>query len=104
MTPNELKSIMNYLRERVRLLDKGGNSPFEISFQAPTESEMIAAGLNADGVRRILGVSWWDDMVSDIIETPDMCDPGESAQQVLFYAKDVVSEYIRKWFPLNQED
>lgn len=99
MKTEELQSIMNYLRKRVQL------KPDEvvITFNAPTEKEMIASGLNANGVKRILNVSWWDEMVEDIIETPEMCDSEDSPQQVLEYAKDVVSEYIRKWFPLNDE-
>ena len=104
MTPEELKAIMDYLRERVTLSSEEGKHPVEISFQVPTADEMIEAGLNAEGVQRILSVSWWKEMVTDIIETPDMCDPGDSAHQVLIYAKDVVSEYIRKWFPLNKTE
>ena len=104
MTPDQLKAIMNYLREKVTLSSGQSEVPAEITFQVPTENEMIEAGLNAEGVRRILSVPWWEEMVTDIIETPDMCDPNESPQQVLIYAKDVVSEYIRKWFPLNETD
>jgi len=77
-------------------------TPVAITFQAPTEEEMIAAGLAAEGVRRILRVPWWDEMVEEIEETPDMCDPDDSPQQVLEYAKDVVSEYVRKRFPLEE--
>jgi hypothetical protein len=77
--------------------------PPDVVFQAPTEEEMIDAGLNAEGVKRILRVPWWDEMVEEIVETPDMCDPGDSPQQVLEYARDVVSEYIRKRFPLNDQ-
>jgi hypothetical protein len=99
MNTNELLSIMNYLRDRVQL------KPNEIiiTFNTPAEKEMIDAGLNAEGVERILGVGWWDEMIEDIIETPDICNPEDSPQQVLEYAKDVVSEYIRKRFPLNEE-
>ena len=104
MTADELKAIMDYLSERVILSSEENKSPVEIAFQSPTENEMIEAGLNAEGVRRILNVPWWEEMVTDIIETPDMCDPDDSPQQVLIYAKDVVSEYIRKWFPLNEAD
>lgn len=103
MTPDELQSIMTYLMERVFLESQEAESQVIITFNVPTEEEMIDAGLNAEGVKRILCVPWWEDMVADIIETPDMCDPDESPQQVLEYAKDVVSEYIRKWFPLNAE-
>ena len=64
---------------------------------------MIGAGLNAEGVKRILRVPWWEEMVEDIVETPDMCDPDDSPEQILEYARDVVSEYIRKRFSLESE-
>ena len=48
-------------------------------------------------------VPWWDEMVTDVNETPDACDPDDPPHQVLEYAKDVVSEYVRKRFPLNSE-
>lgn len=103
MTPEELRAIMTYLRERVNLGPRQADGPVVIAFQAPTEEEMVAAGLNAEGVKRILGVPWWEEMVADIVETPDMCDPSDPSQQVLDYARDVVSEYIRKRFPLEGE-
>jgi hypothetical protein len=101
MAPEELRSIMAYLREEVRLGSKETESPVVITFLAPTEEAMIDAGLNAEGVKRLLQVPWWDEMVTDIIETPEYCDPSDSPQQVLEYAKDVVSDYIRKRFPLD---
>ncbi len=102
MTPEELRSIMAYLRERVHLGTEEAKSPVVITFHAPTEEEMVDARLNAEGVERILCVPWWEEMVTDIVETPDYCDPGDSPQQVLEYARDVVSDYIRKRFPLNE--
>jgi hypothetical protein len=101
MTPDELLAIMNYLRERISLESDVAEKPIMITFATPTEEEMLAAGLNAEGVKRILRVPWWQEMVADIEETPDMCDPDEPPKQVLAYARDVVSEYIRKRFPLN---
>ena len=101
MTPDELQSIMAYLRGRVLLVPQEADSQVIIDFNVPTKEEMIDAGLNDEGVKRILRVPWWEEMVADIVETPDMCDAGESPQQVLEYAKDVVSEYIRKRFSLN---
>jgi len=103
MTPDELRAIMAYLRERVFLGTQEAKSQIIITFNGPTEEEMIDAGLNTEGVKRILRVPWWEEMVADIVETPDMCDPDESPQQVLEYAKDVVSEYIRKQFSLDGE-
>jgi hypothetical protein len=103
MTPEELRSMMAYLREEVRLGPKGTESQIVITFLAPTEEDMIDAGLNAEGVKRLLRAPWWDEMVTDIIETPEYCDPNDSPQQVLEYARDVVSDYIRKRFPLDSE-
>ena len=101
MTPEELRSIMAYLRERVHLGTLEAKSPVVITFHAPAEQEMIDAGLNAEGVKRILRVPWWEEMVTDIVETPDYCDPDDSPEQVLEYARDVVSDYIRKRISLK---
>lgn len=103
MTPDELRAIMDYLRERVLLGPQEGDGPAVIAFETPTEDEMIAAGLNAEGAKGILSAPWWEEMVADIVETPEMCEPGDSPEQVLEYARDVVSEYIRKRFPLSGE-
>ena len=103
MTPEELRAIIAYLRERVNLGNKEAKSLVLITFHGPTEDEMISAGLNAEGVKQILSVSWWEEMVADIIETPDYCDSDDSPEQILEYARDVVSDYIRKRFPLNGE-
>lgn len=75
--------MMAYLREAVRLGPKEAESPVVITFLAPTEEDMINAGLNAEGMKRLLQVPWWDEMVTDIIETPEYCDPSDSPQQVL---------------------
>ena len=93
MTPDELRSIMEWLRERVQL-EAGGE--VVVRFDAPTGDEMAAAGLNPEGSSRIRQAPWWDEMAADVVETPEMCDPGDPPEQVLQYARDVVSEYIRK--------
>jgi len=96
MTPDELRTIMEFLAQRVRLADSGTEAETAIAFDAPTSDEMVRAGLNSEGVEQILAASWWDEMVEDIVETPDMCEPDDTPDQVLQYARDVVSEYIRK--------
>ena len=50
MTPEELRAIMTYLRDRVHLGSRDGKSPVVITFLVPTAEEMIGAGLNAEGV------------------------------------------------------
>ena len=96
MTPDELRAIMEFLTERVYLEDGGADGAVVVGFDAPTADEMAARGLSVDGSRRILSAPWWDEMVTDIVETPELCDPEDPPEQVLTYAKDVVSEYIRK--------
>jgi hypothetical protein len=96
MTPEELRAIMDFLRRKVHLKDPGADGEVTIGFDAPTADEMARAGLNPEGSGRILDAPWWDEMAADIVETPQMCDPGDPPEQVLEYARDVVSEYVRK--------
>jgi hypothetical protein len=103
MTPDELRAIMTYLRERVGLMSAEADLPVTISFDPPTVEEMVEAGLHPGGSERILLVPWWEEMVEDIVETPEMCDPDDSPEDVLEFARDVISEYIRKRFPLEEE-
>ncbi len=102
MTPEQLRAITTYLRDRVQANET--EAPVTITFQTPSNQEMINAGLNPEGVKRLLSMLWWDEMVEDIVETPDMCDPDDPPQQVLEFARDVVTEYISKRFPLNPEE
>jgi len=96
MTPDELRAIMGFLQDRVRLKDAEAGGDVAVEFDVPTADEMARAGLDAEGSRQVLDAPWWDEMVTDTVETPDMCDPDDPPEQVLQYAKDVISEYIRK--------
>jgi len=96
MTPDELRAIMDFLTQKVHLKDRPADGDVTIRFDAPTADEMARAGLNPEGSGQILNAPWWDEMVTDIVETPEMCDPADPPEQVLQYARDVVSEYVRK--------
>jgi hypothetical protein len=96
MTPDELRTIMDFLRQRVHLKDPGTEGEGAIGFDSPSLDEMTGAGLDPDGSRQVREAPWWDEMVADIVETPELCEPGEPAAQVLEYAQDVVTDYIRK--------
>ena len=96
MTADELRAIIDFLTHKVHLKVPGTDGEVTIGFDAPTADEMASAGLNPEGSRQILNAPWWDEMVADIVETPDVCDPEDPPEQVLKYASDVVSEYIRK--------
>jgi hypothetical protein len=98
MTADDLRAIIADLEARVSLTCE---APPTIAFAEPTEAEMLEAGLHPDGVRQLLNAPWYPEMVEEIVETPDFCEPGDSPGQVLRYAQDVVVEYIRKRFKLD---
>lgn len=89
--------MIAYLERHVRLADGDSRS---IVFEMPNEGELLEAGLDPEGVRRLLAAPWLSEMVSEILETPEFCEPEESSEQLLRYARDVVGEYVRKRFPL----
>lgn len=93
MTADDLRAIMAFLREKVELKSM---NPIEVTFTEPSKEKMVQAELNQNGIENILSADWWDDMVTDIIETPDFCEQDDSPEDVLEYAKDVVSDYLRK--------
>jgi hypothetical protein len=97
VTPEDLRSVIAYLERRVRLAGEDSRS---IAFEMPSEGDLLEAGLNPEGVQRLLAAPWLSDMVSEILETPEFCEPEESSEQLLGYARDVVGEYIRKRFTL----
>jgi hypothetical protein len=101
MTAEELQAIIAYLKERICLGSGENKSPTAIEFHAPTEGEMVGAGLNAEGARQILRAPWWEEMIEDIVETPEMCDDEDPPERVLEYARDVVFEYVSKRFHPN---
>ena len=96
MNADQLRAIMQYLRDRVVLADGSVDGEVAIEFRVPTVDDMVGDGLDEDGSRSILDSSWWGEMVSDVVETPDMCEPNDPPARVLDYARDVISEYIRK--------
>jgi len=96
--PEDLRRIIAWLQERVTLARPGSTT---VAFVPPGAAEMEAAGLHPDGVARVRGAPWWEEMVADILETPALCDPDDPPDQVLGYARDVIAEYIRKRVALD---
>ncbi len=101
VTADDLRAMIAWIASRVRLRDAA--SP-EVSFDEPTAEEMLAAGLHPGAVRRVLAAPWWREMIEDIVETPRFCDPDDSPEDVLRYARDVVGETLRKRFELRPPD
>ncbi|NQT41310.1 MAG: hypothetical protein HQ581_27730 [Planctomycetes bacterium] len=96
MNRDQLRAIMEFLQGKVHLTDPPAEGEVAVGFDAPTVEEMTSAGLDAEGCLQILAADWWDEMVEDVVETPEMCEPDDSPEQVLEYARDVVAEYVRK--------
>ena len=94
MQDTEIKRMYEWMQERVQLAD--ATDGIAITFNEPGPDEFQQAGFAAEAVDLTLSSDWWAEMVTDIIETPDFADPGESPQQVLQYARDVVKEYVAK--------
>jgi hypothetical protein len=96
MNADDVRNLMTYLVSRVDI-DAAARV---VSFAEPSERDMLDAGIHPDAVRQVLSAAWWPEMISDVVETPEFCDPGDDAGQVLAYARDVVEEYVRKRFRL----
>lgn len=96
MTPDDLRAIISFLKSRVFIGGEKADDPIQIIFDAPDLATMVDAGLDAAGSKEILNADWWEEMVNDIIETPDFCESDDPPEQVLIYAKDVVEDYLRK--------
>ena len=103
MTPDELRSIITFLRERTGIDPEKAEGGVVITFNAPSLNDMTDADLNMEGSKSILEAEWWNEMITDIIETPDFCEPEDPPEQALEYAKDVVTDYLRKRVILNGE-
>jgi hypothetical protein len=97
MQPRDLRALMAALERRVQLVRPDSR---EVTFHEPDEQALLDEGLHPDGVRRLLAADWWSEMIDDVRETPAFCDQSDPPEQVLRYARDVVTEYLRKRFPL----
>ena len=97
-TPDQLREIVLFLRARIHLVAEGERA---IEFEAPTSAEMTAEGLDGDAAERLTSAPWWGEMVDDVSETPDFAEPEASAETVLGYARDVITEYVGKRFRLE---
>jgi len=93
MHADDLRRIITWLQDRVTLTEAGS---CRIAFAVPSAAEMAAAGLHPEGIAQVRGAPWWDEMVADVVETPDLCDGDDPPQQVLAFARDVIAEYVRK--------
>ena len=94
MDNDEIKRLYEWIQTRVALGD--GADKVTILFDEPTARDFEDQEFGAEAISFTLESGWWAEMAADIVETPDYAEPGESPEQVLGYARDVVVEYVRK--------
>ena len=94
MEADEIKRMYEWIQSRVALDE--GLDEVAILFDEPTAQEFADQGFDHEVVSLTLESGWWTEMAADIVDTPDYAEPGESPEQVLKYARDVVVEYVRK--------
>jgi hypothetical protein len=88
---------MEYLEQRVQPAGERA-----VRFAVPSRDELIEAGFGEQGVGQLLDAPWLSEMVEEIEETPEFCDPDDPPETVLRYARDVVLEYLRKRYELDE--
>ena len=94
MDAEQIKKMNQWLQSRIALDDSGER--VTIKFDEPGADEFIKQGFDQEAVKLTIESSWWKEMVTDIIETPEFAEPGDSPEQVLSYARDLVVEYVGK--------
>ena len=94
MEDSEIKRMYEWIQKRVTLADE--TDGIAVTFDEPNTDDFAEAGFAPEAVELTLESDWWSEMATDIVETPEYAEPGESPEQVLGYARDVVKEYVAK--------
>jgi len=97
LTPDDVRVLISYLQAQVRLTDDAARV---VTFDLPDRETLVAAGVHPNAAAQLLAAPWAAEMVTEVRETPEFCDPDDPSEQVLNFARDVVGEYIRKRFQL----
>jgi hypothetical protein len=94
MDADEIKRLYEWIQKRVTLADT--TDGIAVTFDEPNADDFVEAGFESEAIERTLNSDWWEEMATDIIETPEYAEPGEGPKQILQYARDVVKEYVAK--------
>lgn len=94
MDDAEIRRMYQWIQSRVTLA--GASDAVSVAFAEPSADDFKNQEFSEEAVKLTLESAWWSEMVTDIIETPEYAEPGESAEQILQYARDVVKEYLAK--------
>ena len=94
MDRDEIKRLYEWIQTRVTIDEEADG--VAIAFDEPDPDDFVDADFDPELVDLTRESDWWEEMVIDIVETPDYAEPGDSPEQILEYARDVVVEYVRK--------
>jgi len=94
MDSEQIQKMNQWLQSRITM--KQADDTIKIEFDEPGAEDFYAQGFDEETVQRTLKSSWWGEMATDIVETPDFAEPNDSAEQILKYARDLVVEYVGK--------
>ena len=95
MQPEEIRTAVDLLMDRVALT-RSDDDACEVAFADLDHGAMVALGITPEIAGRLVAAPWWAEMIDDVAETPDFCEPDDTPDQVLQYARDVVKEYVAK--------
>lgn len=91
----QIMRAMDVLASRVTV-ERSSDGECCIRFEDLDRDGMTSLGIAPDLADRLAACSWWREMVDDVLETPEFCEPNVDPDEVLEYARDVVREYLRK--------
>ncbi len=94
MDREKIVKLIDWLKDNVSL--GGGEGGVKIIFDELDAEDFENAGFGGEIIELTLYSSWWNDMLSDLIETPDFAEPDDSPVIVLGYACDLIQEYVSK--------
>jgi hypothetical protein len=94
MERQDIKIAVELLVRRVRLVRNGDSC--SLAFEDLDRDGMLALGIVPEVADRLAGTAWWSDMLGDVAETPDFCEPDATDDEMLELARDVVREYVAK--------
>ncbi len=97
MDPQDIRHAVEVLVARVHL-ERDGDGGCRCWFEDVDASQMESLGIAPEVIARLDGAPWWPEMLADVAETPEFCEPDTGSEQVLEYARDVVREYVAKRF------
>lgn len=96
MKTDEVPRLIAFLESRVTLAP-GEDTP-SVLVSPPTVDDLVQAGFDAADAALLIEAPWWPEMLQEVRETPEFCEPEDGPDTVLGYARDVVGEYVRKRF------